>query len=133
MKTYTFYVSLPEIPTPVWRKIELAADQSLAMLHLAIQKAFEFDNDHLYSFYMSGEAWDRSTEYSLPNGVPPWDTGSMDDENDESDEIESDEFDNLPMTALPDLTPEEYEQLLQKGSEKTGIPVDLLRSMVELY
>jgi hypothetical protein len=27
-----------------------------------------FDEDHLYSFYMSGKAWDETTEYSSPQG-----------------------------------------------------------------
>lgn len=49
MKTYTFHVALPGTGR-TWRKLELLADQTLEDLHLAIQDAFEFDNDHLYSF-----------------------------------------------------------------------------------
>jgi Plasmid pRiA4b ORF-3-like protein len=71
MKTYTFHVSIPGFGR-LWRKIELEADQTLEDLHLAIQDAFEFDNDHLYSFFMSGRAWDQSTEYCLPEGVDPY-------------------------------------------------------------
>ena len=47
-------------------------NQTLHSLHLAIQDAFEFDNDHLYSFFMSGKAWDQSTEYKLAEGQDPW-------------------------------------------------------------
>lgn len=71
MKTYVVHTSVPGTGRR-WRKIELRADQTLAELHLAIQRAFKFDNDHLYSFFMSGKAWDSESEYNLPEGVPPW-------------------------------------------------------------
>ena len=41
---------------------------------MAIQEAFDFDADHLYSFFMSGKAWDISDfEYYHPeaDGGPP--------------------------------------------------------------
>ena len=68
MKTYTLHVSLPGFGR-LWRKIEMRADQTLADLHGAIQDAFEFDFDHMYSFFMSGRAWDQDSEYCLPEGV----------------------------------------------------------------
>ncbi len=49
-----------------WRDIAIAADQTLEELHLAIQDAYRWDDDHLYSFYLSGRAWDRSTEIGSP-------------------------------------------------------------------
>lgn len=70
MKTYTLHISIPGTGR-VWRKIEIGAAQTLEQLHDAIQDAFEFDNDHLYSFFMSGKAWDRKTEYCLPDGYDP--------------------------------------------------------------
>ena len=68
MKNYTFHVSLPGSGR-VWRKIEMRATQTLDDLHAAIQDAFEFDSDHLYSFFMSGRAWDQDSEYCLPEEV----------------------------------------------------------------
>lgn len=62
---YRFLVTL-EWEEPVWRRIELRADQTLADLHYAIQDAFEWDDDHLYAFFLSGKAWDDSTEYGMP-------------------------------------------------------------------
>jgi hypothetical protein len=50
----------------VWRTIEIRGSQTLHHLHQAIQGAFGWDDDHLYSFYMSGEPWDPETEYSAP-------------------------------------------------------------------
>ena len=96
MKTYTFHVSLPGTGR-VWRKIEMGADQTLEELHLAIQRAYEWGGDHLYSFFMSGKAWDESTEYRLPEGMTPWGE-PMDDE-----EIDQ-----------PEPTPAEREQALRE-------------------
>ena len=79
MKTYTFHVSLPGTGR-VWRKIEMRADQTLEDLHFAIQKAYGWDADHLYSFFMSGKAWDKSTEYCLPEGYTPYGEPMYDEE-----------------------------------------------------
>lgn len=63
--TYTFKVTYLYDPE-VWRTIEIAEGQSLHDLHWAIQDAVDFDADHLYSFFMSGRAWDQSSEYAHP-------------------------------------------------------------------
>lgn len=47
----------------VWRDIELRLDQTLHDLHLAIQEAFELDNEHLYAFYMNGNPFDLEFGY----------------------------------------------------------------------
>jgi len=91
MQSYTFHVSLPGHGR-TWRKLELSEEATLQDLHMAIQRAFEFDNDHLYSFFMSGKAWDRTSEYTLPEGASPWD--ELDDEDDEFDEELADEEDD---------------------------------------
>lgn len=82
MKTYTFHVGLPGHGR-MWRKVELTAEQTLADLHLAIQQAFAFYNDHLFSFFMSGRAWDTASEYCLPEGMGPW-RGDWDEGEEES-------------------------------------------------
>ncbi len=84
MKTYTFHVTLRG-GGRVWRKIEMRSDQTLEELHFAIQDAYEWDADHMYSFYMSNRAWDESTEYTLPEGADPWGL-ALDGEDDEEDE-----------------------------------------------
>jgi hypothetical protein len=54
----------------IWREVELAADQTLAELGERIPAAFGFDDDHLWSFFLSGRPWDRASEYArLPD--PP--------------------------------------------------------------
>jgi hypothetical protein len=63
--TYILRVNHRALPK-VWRDIEIAEDQTLEDLHLMIQRAFNWDNDHLYSFFMSGREWDRQTEIGSP-------------------------------------------------------------------
>ncbi len=55
----------PSRATEVWREIEVAANQTLADLGNAIPLAFDFDDPHLWSFFLSGKAWDRASEYAL--------------------------------------------------------------------
>ncbi len=46
------------------KTVALSGDQTLHDLHLIIQDAFEWDNDHMYSFFMSNKVWGRASEYS---------------------------------------------------------------------
>lgn len=54
---YTFKVSLNR---GVWAKIQLSSHHTLENLHNSIQSAFDFDNDHLYSFFMDGKRWSHN-------------------------------------------------------------------------
>ncbi len=49
----------------VFRDIELPSNFSFHDLHLAIQKAFSFDNSQMASFYESDEFWERGQEIAL--------------------------------------------------------------------
>ena len=68
---YAFKVSLKG--ARVSRTVELRSEQTLDDLHFAIQNAFRWDSDHLYSFYMSGEEDDRYA-FACPyeGDRPPW-------------------------------------------------------------
>lgn len=48
---YTFKISISK---NCWRKIKVSHLHTLDDLHFAIQDAFDFDNDHLYAFYVNG-------------------------------------------------------------------------------
>ena len=48
----------------VSRTIEIEENDTLYDLHWEIQNAFGWDNDHLYSFYMSNKKGDTQTEYA---------------------------------------------------------------------
>ena len=54
--TYEFKIYLNK---KTWRRIETAARHTLEDLHLAIQDAFDFQDDHLYSFFMDGIVWSK--------------------------------------------------------------------------
>ncbi len=75
---YTFRVRIrggyyaPAGKAAVWREIEIAASQTLADLGNAIPLAFDFDDPHLWSFFLSGKAWDRATEYALHSEPDPF-------------------------------------------------------------
>lgn len=47
----------------IWRKIEVLDENNLYDLHLIIQKAFDWDNDHMFSFFLSKKIWDNENEY----------------------------------------------------------------------
>ena len=68
----------PENATEIQREIEIAANNTLGDLGFAILDAYDFDNDHLWSFYLSGKAWDKETEYAYHMG--DWDDGEDEDE-----------------------------------------------------
>lgn len=107
MRSCTFHVSLPGTGR-VWRKIEMRADQTLEDLHFAIQEAYGWDTDHLYSFFMSGKAWDRRTEYCLSDDYDPWEASLYFEEEGQEEEEEE-----------TDLTSEEFKQHVRAlfGSE----------------
>ncbi len=52
--TYTFKVSFTKA---VWREVILSSNHTMEDLHHIILDAFDFDDDHLYSFFMDGEKW----------------------------------------------------------------------------
>ncbi len=49
----------------VYRDVAIRHSQSFFELHLAILKAFEFDNKHEATFYRSNDNWQRGREISL--------------------------------------------------------------------
>jgi len=48
-------------------RLAVSADQHLTVLHDAIQEAFEWLDDHLYSFWLDGKFWgDKEHEFTSP-------------------------------------------------------------------
>jgi len=69
-----------ELPHKVSRLIALPVSDSLDDLHLMIQDAFEFDNDHLYGFYLNLRDPYRGKQYFDPRPEPGWADGYPADE-----------------------------------------------------
>jgi hypothetical protein len=53
-----------EIETQVSRTFEIEDKQTLYDLHMNIQYTFGWDNDHMFSFFLSENLFDRDNEYS---------------------------------------------------------------------
>jgi hypothetical protein len=71
----------PENAREIQREIEIAANNTLGDLGFAILDAYNFGSDHLWSFFLSGKAWDKTTEYAYHAG--DWD----DDEDDDIEDV----------------------------------------------
>lgn len=67
--SYVFKVSLAR---NLWRKIELSHKHTLLDLHNSIQNAFNFDDDHLYSFFMDGKRRSKDKYNSPDSGGGPY-------------------------------------------------------------
>jgi hypothetical protein len=131
MKTYTFHVSLPGTGK-VWRKIEIGAEQTLEDLHLAIQAAYDWGNDHLYSFFMNNKAWDPTSEYTLPEGalyegmeIEEADEGYDDDDEDD------DEGGTFSLEDWRAMSTKEQEALMNEFTRDTGLPAAFFQDMID--
>jgi Plasmid pRiA4b ORF-3-like protein len=63
---YVFEAELDGFPE-VTRRLALRGDQTLQDLHEELRRAFEWWEDHLYSFWIDGEFWgDKASEYTSP-------------------------------------------------------------------
>lgn len=95
-KVYRLKVTLDsmwgeEMEFEVSRTIEIQGERSLYDFHLKIQQAFEWDNDHMFSFFMSDELWDSENEYSAdPLGEHM--VSSFGDKSKPADEVEIGDF-----------------------------------------
>jgi hypothetical protein len=66
MTEYTFGANLVGW-SGISRTVAVRGNQTLVDLHSVLQTAFEWDDDHLYSFWLSGRFWDHDgSEYSPP-------------------------------------------------------------------
>ncbi len=57
-------MGLDEIEEEISRIIEIEDKQTLYDLHINIQHLFDWDNDHMFSFYLGEKLYDRDNEYS---------------------------------------------------------------------
>ena len=48
--------------TGCYKHVRVPLTATFFDLHMEIQSLFEFDNDHLFSFFLSGRAWDEDSE-----------------------------------------------------------------------
>ncbi|MCL2321172.1 MAG: plasmid pRiA4b ORF-3 family protein [Oscillospiraceae bacterium] len=85
---YLFKVSLDK---DIWRTIRLSHEHTLEDLHLAIQDAFDFDNDHLYAFYINGTSKTGKEINGYPDRYGMFGVGEDFGMFEDIDEVEDDE------------------------------------------
>ncbi|MEN6568262.1 MAG: plasmid pRiA4b ORF-3 family protein [Veillonellales bacterium] len=56
----------------IWRRIQLSSRHTLHDLHKVILDAYEFDDDHLYAFFMEGKPWRGEAYWSPQNDEGPY-------------------------------------------------------------
>lgn len=61
--SYLFKVSLNQ---SCWRTLQFSDSHTLLDVHHLIQEAFEFEDDHLYAFFMDGKKFSRKNFYNSP-------------------------------------------------------------------
>ncbi len=66
------YIFKVFVARSVWRRIKLSHEHTLLDLHNAIQKAFKFDDDHLYSFYMDNKRFSKHAINSPNSSEGPY-------------------------------------------------------------
>lgn len=70
MTIYRLYIFLLDIAPPIWRRIELSSETSLAQLHKVLQAAMGWQDYHLHEFEIGGQRYGvPDTDYDLPGEV----------------------------------------------------------------
>ena len=70
LKVTLIQMAFNDVVAEVSRILEVSAKATLYDVHLEIQNAFNWDNDHMFSFYVGADTNDRENEYSAnPLGV----------------------------------------------------------------
>jgi hypothetical protein len=57
MPIYRLYVFLLDIAPPIWRRVELSSETSLAQLHTVLQAAMGWQDYHLHEFEIGGKRY----------------------------------------------------------------------------
>ena len=70
MTIYRLYVSLLEVAPPIWRRVELSSQASLAQLHKLLQAAMGWQDYYLHEFEIGGKRYGSPEEdLELPGAV----------------------------------------------------------------
>lgn len=62
-------VTLEGLRPPVWRRLEVASDTSLAALHDILQASFDWDGSHLHDFVIDGRRYGVDEPFGFEFGV----------------------------------------------------------------
>jgi hypothetical protein len=70
-RIYRLRITLLDVRPPIWRRILIPGDATLAEVHETIQHAMGWTNSHLHEFDIRGR------RYGMPD--PDWDNGEVDE------------------------------------------------------
>jgi hypothetical protein len=66
-RVYQLKITLKDSKPPIWRRVEVADDITLAKLHQIIQAAMGWTNSHLHMFTGGGESLRSPTRRTPPS------------------------------------------------------------------
>jgi hypothetical protein len=61
------YVLKIAVRANCWRRLELSSHFTLYHLHETIQRVFDFNDDHLYAFFLDGISWSSKRAFYAPD------------------------------------------------------------------
>lgn len=129
MKTYTFRISVPDLPD-TWRRVEVAAEQTLEDLHVAIQEALDWDPDDDIAFFVGENPLEGGEQYTI-DVDEDWDDDDEGLEDVDDDEIAS-MVENLPPLELGDAPrPETMEDMLALIESNPELRAQVRKMMVD--
>lgn len=129
MRTYTFRISVPDLPD-TWRRVEVAAEQTLEDLHVAIQEALDWDPDDDIAFFVGENPLEGGEQYTI-DVDEGWDDDAEGLEDVDDDEIAS-MVENLPPLELGDAPrPETIEDMLALIESNPELRAQVRKMMVD--
>ncbi len=80
-------VDLNDAQPPIWRRLDLRSDLTLAAVHAILQAAYDWTDSHLHRFSIGGDAFDMAAEWFLCE----WDAEEGEDEGTPDADVTLDE------------------------------------------
>lgn len=129
MKTYTFRISTPDMPD-TWRTVELASQQTLRDLHVAIQEALDWDPDDDMAFFVGEDPLGSGEQYTL-DFEDDWDDDEAGEDDLSDQEIEQ-MVEDLPPLDLGDTPrPQSMQEMLDLLESDPDVRAQVSRMLTE--
>lgn len=132
MKTYTFRISVPELPN-TWRTVELTGEHTLRDLHVAIQEALDWDPDDDIAFFTGEDPLGSGEQYTL-DFEDDWDDVESDEDDLSDEDIEDIEqmVEDLPPLDIGDTPrPQSMEEMLELLESNPDVRAQVSQMLTE--
>ena len=74
---FVLKITLCGLRPPVWRRVRVSTNSSLRMLHLVIQAAMGWQDDHLHEFEIGGRRYGEPDDEALPGDEPTYNESNV--------------------------------------------------------